>query len=100
MTDDDQRELEKKWRAELEKMGVEVVKLKLNPDNVGQGDGAAFRVLLPSGMPETTRKFVEDWLAEKGREKESSRTRQLIFFGLVALLAILLTLVSIRVAGQ
>ena len=92
MTDDDQRELEKKWRAELEKMGVEVVKLKLNPDNVGQGDGAAFRVLLPSGMPETTRGFVEDWLAEKDREKKGSGTRQLIFFGGATLLAILVAL--------
>ena len=92
MTDDDQRELEKKWTAELEKMGVEVVKLKLNPDNVGPGRGAAFRDLMPKDIPETTRGFVEDWLAEKGREEKGSETRKFIFFGVVALLSILLAL--------
>ena len=96
MTGHDQRELEKKWTAELEKLGVEVVMLKLNRDNVGQGRGAAFRVLLPNGMPETTRGFVEDWLADKGREEKSSDTRQFIFFGLAALVSILLALLSIH----
>ena len=99
MVDDDQRELEKKWRAELEKMGVEVVKLKLNPDNVGPGRGAAFRDLLPPGMPETTRGFVEDWVAEEEHEKQASINRRFIFFGLVALLSILVA-IGISSVGQ
>lgn len=99
MDDNDQRELEKKWRAELEKMGVEVVKLKFDRSNVGPGRGAAFKDLLPNGMPEATRGFVEDWLAEKGHEKQGSINRRLIFYGGVSLLGILVAL-GIYSAGK
>ena len=100
MTDANQRELEKKWRAELEKMGVEVVMLNLNPDNVGPGRGAAFRALFPPGVPETYRGFVEDWVAEKNRKLDQRGTRRFLIAALTALLAVVVALAGIHLAGK
>jgi hypothetical protein len=76
--------LDPRTRAELERVGVDVVRGKLACS--GSGRGASVRLDV-AGAPDPSRGEVEDWLAEQdaGAERTAAtRHRQILFWAKVA----------------
>lgn len=63
------------WRAELERRGLEIVKLKLMEAGVGRG--AVVRGF--ENPPEIPRDFVEDWVAAEEQRAARQRHRTLVW---------------------
>jgi len=80
---------QKRWRAALERVGPEIIRLKLDPQNTGVGSGAEVRGVVNQGV-HPPRGFVEDWLAEKAKatdRRETLRFWAIMFASVIAALA-------------
>jgi hypothetical protein len=82
---------EKKWRAELDRLGIRAVQRKLDQSDVGHD-------ALVGGFQcgEIERGVIEEWLAEKERESTRQQATILVWAqiaGVASMLAVLLAIV-------
>ena len=83
------KEDEERWRAEMKKLGLSVIKMRLaDRESAGPGRGSLVRNIC--AHPEPLRSFVEDWVIEEERSvegREKTRFRWMVLLTAVAAVA-------------
>jgi hypothetical protein len=93
--------LDPRTRADLERLGVDVVRgILANPSRSGSGRGATVRLEV-AAMPDPNRGEVEDWLAEQDATAAGITGRrhdQLLFWARVAAIAAIVAAIASAIA--